>query len=152
MNMKGEVIGINSNKIGGSAVEGMGYAIPISAAKPMIEDLMLRETRMKVSEDDKGYLGISPLTVVEQMTEDYGMPKGVYVSQVFEGTGAEAAGIVKGNIITEFDGNKINSSEDLLRVMEYYSVGDTVQVTVMYGSPDGWESKEVTVTLGRRTE
>lgn len=152
LNMKGEVIGINSNKIGGSAVEGMGYAIPISAAKPIIEDLMLRETRMKVSEDDKGYLGISPLTVVEQMTEDYGMPKGVYVSQVFEGTGAEAAGIVKGNIITEFDGNKINSSEDLLRVMEYYSVGDTVQVTVMYGSPDGWESKEVTVTLGRRTE
>lgn len=152
LNMKGEVIGINSNKIGGSAVEGMGYAIPISAAKPIIEDLMLRETRMKVSEDNKGYLGISPLTVVEQMTEDYGMPKGVYVSQVFEGTGAEAAGIVKGNIITEFDGNKINSSEDLLRVMEYYSVGDTVQVTVMHGSPDGWESKEVTVTLGRRTE
>ena len=152
LNMKGEVIGINSNKIGGSAVEGMGYAIPISAAKPIIEDLMLRETRTKVSEDNKGYLGISPLTVVEQMTEDYGMPKGVYVSQVFEGTGAEAAGIVKGNIITEFDGNKIGSSEDLLRVMEYYSVGDTVQVTVMQGSPEGWESKEVTVTLGRRTE
>lgn len=152
LNMKGEVIGINSNKIGGSAVEGMGYAIPISAAKPIIEDLMLRETRAKVSEDNKGYLGITPLTVVDQMAEDYGMPKGVYVSQVYEGTGAEAAGIVKGNIITEFDGNKIGSSEDLLRVMEYYSVGDTVEVTVMQGSPNGWESKSVTVTLGERTE
>ncbi len=152
LNMKGEVIGINSNKIGGSVVEGMGYAIPISAAKPIIEDLMLRETRTKVSEDNKGYLGISPLTVVDEMAEAYGMPKGVYVSQVFEGTGAEAAGIVKGNIITEFDGNKINSSEDLLRVMEYYSAGDTVEVTIMQGSPNGWESKSVTVTLGKRTE
>lgn len=150
LNMKGEVIGINSNKIGGSAVEGMGYAIPISAAKPIIEDLMLRETRMKVSEDKKGYLGITPLTVVDQMTQDYGMPKGVYVSQVYEGTGAEQAGLVKGNIITEFDGNKINSSEDLLRVMEYYSVGDTVDVTVMQGSPQGWESKTVTITLGAK--
>lgn len=152
LNMKGEVIGINSNKIGGSVVEGMGYAIPISAAKPIIEDLMLRETRAKVSEDNKGYLGISQLTVVDQMAEDYGMPKGVYVSQVYEGTGAEAAGIVRGNIITEFDGNKITSSEDLLRVMEYYSVGDTVEVTVMQGSPGGWESKSVMVTLGGRFE
>ncbi len=152
LNMKGEVIGINSNKIGGSAVEGMGYAIPISAAKPIIEDLMLRETREKVTEENKGYLGITPLTVVDAMSEDYGMPKGVYVSQVYEGTGAEAAGIVKGNIITEFDGNKIYSSEDLLRVMEYYAVGDTVGITVMYGSPTGWESKVVTVTLGKKFE
>lgn len=152
LNIKGEVIGINSNKIGGSVVEGMGYAIPISAAKPIIEDLMLRETREKVSEENKGYLGISQLTVVDEMAEAYGMPRGVFVSQVYEGTGAEAAGIVKGNIITEFDGNKITSSEDLLRVMEYYSVGDTVEVVLMQGSPEGWESKTVTVTLGGKFE
>lgn len=152
LNMQGEVIGINSNKIGGSAVEGMGYAIPISAAKPIIEDLMLRETREKVSEENKGYLGIAQLTVVDEMAEVYGMPKGVYVSQVYEGTGAEAAGIVKGNIITEFDGNKITSSEDLVRVMEYYSEGDTVEVVIMQGSPNGWESKTVTVTLGGKFE
>lgn len=152
LNIAGEVIGINSNKIGGSVVEGMGYAIPISAAKPIIEDLMLRETREKVSEENKGYLGISQLTVVDEMAEAYGMPRGVFVSQVYEGTGAEAAGIVKGNIITEFDGNKITSSEDLLRVMEYYSVGDTVEVVLMQGSPEGWESKTVTVTLGGKFE
>lgn len=150
LNLKGEVIGINSNKIGGSVVEGMGYAIPISAAKPIIEDLMLKQTREKVSEDQKGYLGISPLTVVDDMAEAYGMPKGVYVSQVYEGTGAAEAGIVKGNIITEFDGNKITSSEDLLRVMEYYSVGDSVEITVMQGSPNGWESRTVTVVLGEK--
>lgn len=150
LNMKGEVIGINSNKIGGDAVEGMGYAIPISAAKPIIEDLMLKETRAKVSEENKGYLGISPRTVAEEMAEIYGMPKGVYVAQVYEGTGASAAGIKKGNVITEFDGNKINSAEDLLRVMEYYEAGETVEVTLMQGSPDGWESRTVSVTLGEK--
>lgn len=150
LNIKGEVIGINSNKIGGDAVEGMGYAIPISAAKPIIEDLMLKETRAKVSEDNKGYLGISPRTVAEEMAEIYGMPKGVYVAQVYEGTGAAAAGIKKGNVITEFDGNKIGSAEDLLRVMEYYAAGETVEVTLMQGSPDGWESRTVTVTLGEK--
>ena len=152
LNIKGEVIGINSNKIGGDAVEGMGYAIPISAAKPIIENLMLKETRAKVSEENKGYLGISPRTVAEEMAEIYGMPKGVYVAQVYEGTGAEAAGIKKGNVITEFDGNKISSAEDLLRVMEYYKAGETVEVTLMQGSPDGWESKAVTVTLGEKFE
>ncbi len=150
LNIKGEVIGINSSKIGGNAIEGMGYAIPISAAKPIIENLMLKETRAKVSEENKGYLGISPRTVADEMTEIYGMPKGVYVAQVYEGTGAYEAGIRKGNIITEFDGNKIGSAEDLLRVMEYYAVGDTVDVTVMHGSQDGWESKTVTVTLGEK--
>lgn len=152
LNIKGEVIGINSNKIGGTVVEGMGYAIPISSAKPIIEELMLKETRARVSEENKGYLGISQLTVVEDMAEAYGMPKGVYVSQVYEGTGAEAAGIVRGNIITEFDGNKITSSEDLIRVLEYYSKGDTVDVTIMQGSPSGWESRTVTVTLGGKFE
>lgn len=150
LNMKGEVIGINSNKIGGNAVEGMGYAIPISAAKPIIEELMLKETRTKVTESNKGYLGISPRTVAEEMTEIYGMPQGAYVSEVYEGTGAEAAGIRKGNVITEFDGNEIRSAEDLLRVMEYYSVGESVDVTIMHGSQDGWESKTVTVTLGEK--
>lgn len=150
LNIKGEVIGINSNKIGGDAVEGMGYAIPISAAKPIIENLMLKETRAKVSEENKGYLGISPRTVAEEMSEIYGMPKGVYVAQVYEGTGAAAAGIKKGNVITEFDGNKISSAEDLLRVMEYYQAGETIEVTLMQGSPDGWESKTVTVTLGEK--
>ncbi|NLL77836.1 MAG: PDZ domain-containing protein [Clostridiales bacterium] len=152
LNLKGEVIGINSNKIGGSVVEGMGYAIPISSAKPIIEDLMLKETRAKVEEGKKGYLGISPLTVVDEMAETYGMPKGVYVSQVYEGTAAEAAGIQKGNIITEFDGNKVTSSEDLLRIMDYYSAGDTISITIMQGSPSGWDSKTVSVTLGEKYE
>ncbi len=150
LNLKGEVIGINSNKIGGDAIEGMGYAIPISAAKPIIEDLMLKETRTKVTEENKGYLGLSPLTVVDEMAQTYGMPKGVYVSQVYEGTAAETAGIKKGNIITEFDGNKVTTAEDLLSVMEYYSAGDTIDVTIMQGSPTGWESKTVTVTLGEK--
>ncbi len=152
LNIRGEVIGINSNKIGGSAVEGMGYAIPISAAKPIIEELMLRETRSKVGEENKGFLGITSLTVVDQLVQDYGMPKGAYVSQVTEGSAAAKAGIMKGNIITGFDGNKIASSEDLIKVMEYYAAGDVVEVEIMQGNPAGWESKTVVVILGSRTE
>lgn len=152
LNIRGEVIGINSNKIGGSAVEGMGYAIPISAAKPIIEELMLRETRSKVGEENKGFLGITSLTVVDQLVQDYGMPKGAYVSQVTEGSAAAKAGIMKGNIITGFDGNKIASSEDLIKVMEYYAAGDVVEVEIMQGSPTGWESKTVVAILGSRTE
>ncbi|MBR5798713.1 MAG: trypsin-like peptidase domain-containing protein, partial [Lachnospiraceae bacterium] len=92
LNIKGEVIGINSNKIGGSSVEGMGYAIPISDAQPIIEELMKKETRLKVKEENKGYLGITGIDVVDEYAEIYGMPKGVYVSSVSEGTGAYEAG------------------------------------------------------------
>ena len=152
LNIKGEVIGINSNKIGGSTIEGMGYAIPISAAKPIIEELMLRETRSKVGEEKKGYLGVTSLTVVDQMAQDYGMPRGVYVSEVVAGSAAERAGIVRGNIITEFGGNKISSTEDLASIMDYYAAGEVVEVEIMQGSPSGWESKTVMVILGRRME
>ena len=78
LNVEGEVIGINSNKIGGSTVEGMGYAIPISAANPIIADLMLKETKSKVAEEERGYLGISGISVTEEVSQAYGMPEGVY--------------------------------------------------------------------------
>ena len=107
LNMKGEVVGINSNKIGGSAVEGMGYAIPISAASPIIAELMLKETKNKVAEEERGYLGISGISVTQEVSAAYGMPEGVYISQVYENTAAAAAGLRKGDIIVEFGGDKI---------------------------------------------
>ena len=72
LNVNGEVIGINSNKIGGTAIEGMGYAIPISQAIPIMEELMIKETRMMVSEDKKGYLGISGVDVTAEVSEEIG--------------------------------------------------------------------------------
>ena len=148
LNIHGEVIGINSNKIGGSTVEGMGYAIPISDAKPIIENLMTKQTRLKVNEDSKGYLGITGIDVVAEYSEIYGMPQGVYVSSVTEGTGAAQAGLVKGDIITGLNGEEIKSMEELKNELSYYTAGTTVELTIMQGSPTGYQAKTVQVTLG----
>ena len=152
LNVNGEVIGINSNKIGGSAIEGMGYAIPISSAKPIIEDLMNRETKTRVDEANMGYLGITGVTVTTDVASVYGMPEGVYVTQVLRGSGAEQAGITKGTIITKMDGISIASMDELKESLHYYAVGDTVEVTIMQGSIDGYEEKTVSVTLGDKAE
>lgn len=152
LNLNGEVVGINSNKIGGATIEGMGYAIPISAARPIIEELMLKETRNKVAEQNKGYLGITPVTVTPEVVELYDMPQGVYIAKVYEGTGAEAAGLVKGDIITKLDDYTIRSYEDLQNALQYYSAGETVELTIMQGSPTGYQEKQVMLTLGKRIE
>lgn len=152
LNANGEVIGINSNKIGGTAVEGMGYAIPISAAKPIIEELMNRETKTKVDAENAGYLGISGVSVTTDVANVYGMPEGVYVAKVYEGTGAHAAGITQGCIITKLDGIEITAMEDLSGTLQYYSKGDTVELTIMQPGFEGYEEKTVTVVLGSRAE
>ncbi|MBO5092749.1 MAG: trypsin-like peptidase domain-containing protein [Lachnospiraceae bacterium] len=152
VNINGEVIGINSNKIGGTAVEGMGYAIPISSAKPIIEDLMTKTTKVKVAEGEKAYLGISGVNVTEEVSQMYGMPKGVYVGQVYEGTAAQKAGLVKGDIITKFDGSSVASMEELQKMMEYYPAGSEVEITIQQGSPNGYQEKKVTVVLGAKEE
>ena len=152
LNIKGEVIGINSNKIGGAVVEGMGYAIPISAAKPIIADLMLKETKNKVTEEERGYLGISGISVTEYVSETYGMPEGVYISQVYDNTAASAAGLMKGDIITEFDGEAIASMDELQAQLEFYAKGDTVTVTVMTPGNNGYERRQVEVTLGNKVQ
>ncbi len=148
LNIRGEVIGINSNKIGGSAVEGMGYAIPISDAQPIIEELMKKETRLKVEDENKGYLGITGIDVVEEYSELYGMPKGVYISSVSEGTGAYDAGLIRGDIITAINGEEVESMDDLKDELSYYAAGDTVELIIMQGSPVGFQAKNVSVTLG----
>lgn len=148
LNVKGEVIGINSNKIGGSAIEGMGYAIPISSAEPIIENLMLRETKDKVAEERKGYLGISGINVTSDVANMYGMPQGVYITQVYEGTAADEAGMINGDIIISFEGSTVGSMEDLQGYLEYYEVGESVEVTVMRASGGNYQEVKLTVVLG----
>lgn len=148
LNVKGEVIGINSNKIGGSAIEGMGYAIPISSAEPIIENLMLRETKDKVAEERKGYLGISGINVTSDVANMYGMPQGVYITQVYEGTAADEAGMFNGDIIISFEGSTVGSMEDLQGYLEYYEVGEGVEVTVMRASGGNYQEVKLTVVLG----
>lgn len=151
LNTKGEVVGINSNKLGGTVIEGMGYAIPISSAKPIIEDLMTKETRLEVEEGKKGYLGITGIDVVAEYSEIYGMPLGVYISSVSEGTGAAEAGLIRGDIITGLNGVEIQSMEELKEELAYYEAGTTVELTIKQGSPTGYQEKQVSVVLGSQT-
>lgn len=150
LNIKGEVIGINSNKIGDMKVEGMGYAIPISAASPIIADLMERQTREKVAEGDVGYLGISPQEVTSQISQMYNMPTGIYVKSVERGSAADTAGIVQGDIITRFDGEKISSYADLQNILQYYAAGDSAKLTVMRPENGEYVQYELDITLGQR--
>ena len=147
LNMRGEVIGINSNKIGGSSIEGMGYAIPISTARPIIEELMERQTRTKYSEEERGYLGISCINVTSDLSENFSMPQGIFVAQVYSGTGAETAGLVRGNIVVAFDGVTVQNQEELTKQMQYYKAGESVEITIMVNSANGYQQKNVTVTL-----
>ncbi|MBQ6787493.1 MAG: trypsin-like peptidase domain-containing protein [Lachnospiraceae bacterium] len=152
LNVKGEVIGINSSKIADYLIEGMGYAIPITTAKPIIEELMLRETRQKVAESEKAFLGISGTDVTEEVSMTYNLPLGVYVADIVADTGAEAAGLQQGDIIVAFDGENITHMTQLQELLEYYAAGTSVEVTIMRQSDMGYQEKVITVTLGYRTE
>ena len=152
LNMKGEVIGINSNKIGGSAIEGMGYAIPISSASPIIAELMLKETKNKVAEEERGYLGISGINVTPDVSGTYGIPEGVFITQVYDNTAASAAGLKKGDIITELNGEEITTMDELQKELEFHAKGETVEITIMTPSNNGYVSKQVQLKLGNKVQ
>ena len=157
LNVQGQVIGINSMKIsnGGYAeatIEGMGYAIPISAAKPIIDELMNKETRDKVAESDMGYLGIRGATVSDEIHEVYNMPYGIFVSEVVEGSAAEKAGLLSGDVIVKFDGTKIGTYEELQNQLQYYSAGETIELLVNRPMNGAYVEQTVTITLGSRNE
>lgn len=149
LNINGEVIGINSNKIGATAVEGMGYAIPISSASPIIADLMERRTRDKVTEGESGYIGIT-LRETAQIAEMYDMPVGIWVTSVEAGAAADEAGLLKGDIITAFDGQKVNSYAALQEVLQYYAAGDSAKITVMRSENGEYVKYELEITLGSK--
>ena len=152
LNSKGEVIGINSVKYEDSSVEGMGYAIPINKALPILEDLMTRETKTKVAEDEQSALGISGTNVTSDASMVYGMPSGVFVAQVIEGGGAEKAGMKRGDIICELDGTKISSMNDLTEELLYHAAGTKVDV-VIYRNTDGeYQKMTLNVKLGAKAD
>lgn len=148
LNVNGEVIGINSSKIGGEYVEGMGYAIPITAAEPIIGDLMNKETRYKV--DEVGYMGTTLMTITDEQAYMYNFPQGIFVREVEEGSPAENAGVLPGDIIVNFDGEKVTSYDDLVEIMQYYGPGSEATLTVMRASQGQYEKVELQITLGKR--
>ena len=152
LNANGEVIGINSAKINSSAVEGMGFAIPISDASDVIQNLMNKETRSKVSDEERGYLGIKGYDVSEEGAQMYNMPTGVYVKEVMSGGGAEKAGLTKGSIITGFEGSSISGMSSLQEQLQYYKAGEEVTLTVQIQDKNGeYTEKDIKVTLGKNS-
>ena len=152
LNVRGEVIGINSSKIADYVIEGMGYAIPISTAKPIIDDLMQKETRKKVPLEERAFLGIAGTDVTEDAVTRYEMPEGVYVSNVLEDTAAEQAGILKGDIITYIDGEKLEQMDQLQNLLEYYAAGTEVEIVIMRQRDGEYRQQTIDVTLGAKED
>ena len=152
LNMKGELIGINSAKYADSTVEGMGYAIPISRAKPILEELMNRQTREKVSNEEKGYLGVVLSNLTTEAIQMYDMPEGAFVRGVEEKSPAEKGGICKGDIIVKFDGQSVTSGDDLLKKLQYYKSGEKIEAVVARATDGEYQESTVEITLGSRSE
>lgn len=152
LNMKGELIGINSAKYADSAVEGMGYAIPISKAKPILEELMNRETREKVDSSKKGYLGVSLASLTTEAIEMYNMPTGAFVRNVEDDSPAQEAGICKGDIIVKFDGQKVSDGDDLLDKLQYYKSGEKIEAVIARATNGEYEENTIELTLGIRPD
>ena len=140
-----ELIGINEAKYSSTQVEGMGFAIPISKAEPILQNLMNLTTRYKVSDDKAAYIGINMADVSADVSQNYGIPTGVCIMSVVDGSPAADAGFKKGDVITTFDGRSISNAKGLKETLTYYAAGETVDVTVQRA--DNGEYKEVTLTL-----
>lgn len=147
-NMKGELVGINSAKFASEQIEGMGFAIPMSTAQPIVENLMARQTREKV-DSGYGYLNISGRNVSEDVSEMYGIPQGAYVAEVNEGGAAQKAGLQQGDIITKFDGKSITGIDQLIEELKYYKAGETVEMVIQRNSDSGYKEQTVSVTLDK---
>ena len=153
VNASGEVIGINSSKLVGDSVEGVGYAIPISDVSDLIENLMNQETKTKVAEADQGAIGIKGMSVSTEYSQQLNMPEGVYVSEVTKGGGAEKAGMTRGCIITGINGTTVSSMDDLQEQLQYYAKGDEVELTIQVPQSNGeYQEQSVTVILGANLE
>lgn len=150
LNMKGELVGINSAKIASSEVEGMGFAIPISQAEPILDQMMSQETREKVDESQASYLGVTCMDSTTTVNEMYNIPVGVFIYDVEENGPADQAGIKKGDVITKIDGTSVQTKEDLTGRLEYYKAGETVDI-VLYRTDNGeYKEQTVSVTLGAK--
>lgn len=149
INIKGEVIGINSAKLASTNVEGMGYSIPISKAYPIVDELMNREV---LTDNEKGYLGVYPQDVNEEYAKAYNWPVGAYVYKLVENGAADKAGIYQGDIITAVNGNTVKTGDELRESVTAYRHGTTVKITLMRLINGEYKEMTIDVVLQANTE
>lgn len=147
LNMKGEVIGINSAKLSSTEIEGMGYAIPTSRASDIIERLMNQTTRTKVNASEQGTIGIQGIDVTSEIQAAYQIPQGIYISKITSGSAAEAAGIRPGSVLTTFDGQTISGVTALQELLQYYKAGESVELLLQVPTDGSYQEQTVTITL-----
>ena len=147
VNSKGEVIGINSSKFASEEIEGMGFAIPMATAEPILEELMNQKS---VSESEQAYLGITGQDVTSEYASAYGMPEGIYITDVSSGSPAEQAGLKRGYIITGMNGNTVKTMEQLQEKLSRCQAGDKGTITVMVNRNGEAEEKTLQVTFGKK--
>ena len=152
LNMKGQLVGINSVKASATGVEGMGYAIPIDTAMPIFSELEAIQSRDIVDEDKRGFMGIKPVDITSEAKQIYNMPSGAFVYEVTNDSAAEKAGLKRGDIITKMDGVIISSAEDLYDRMQYYAAGDEMTVTIERAEGGEYKEQEITLTLDEKPE
>jgi serine protease Do len=145
LDANGNVIGINSVKYADTKVEGIGYAIPMTDAVPIINELMNRKV---LKDEEKGYLGISGRTVGESLSQAYGLPVGVFVSAVSDNGAAKQAGIKQGDIITKINDSKITSIEQVQEKVNNLEAGTEITVTISRSQDGEYKEQDVKVTLG----
>ncbi len=148
-NVNGEVIGINCAKYSDESVEGMCFAIPISVAIPILDDLINREI---IPEEEQGFLGVTITDVTDNLSSLLGFPHGVLIQNVYTGSSAEKAGIYSGDIVTAVNGVTVTTSDQLKTRVNSYRVGTTIQITVKRLVEGAWTEKTVDVTLMKRPE
>ena len=137
VNSKGQVIGINTLKISGTGVEGVGFAIPINSTKSIYEQLI------QYSKVKRPYIGITGINLTESLAKQNNLVVGIYVKSIEDFSSAEKAGIKVGDVITEADGTKIKTIDELNEIKNKKNIGDTIKLKI---TRDGKE-KEITLTL-----
>lgn len=153
LNMKGELVGINSSKIASNDVEGMGFAIPISRAQPILDNLMTKKTRSKVEDENKAaYLGITCKNVTTEASQMYNMPTGVFVDSVVEDGPAAEAGIQAGDIIRKIDGTSVSTNDGLIEQLQYYEAGEEIDFVVSRANGGEYKEETITVELGAKKD
>lgn len=152
LNMSGQVIGINVAKYSSTDVEGMGYSIPSNKAKEIINTLASKETRSKVSDENRGYLGIQAKTIDSATAEAYGLVQGIYVYKIVDGSAAAASDLQERDIIVKFDDQSVTSLDDLQNLLSRYSAGETINLTVKRPNGSTYDEKVIAITLTKNPD
>lgn len=153
LNMQGEVIGINSAKSASSTVEGVGYAIPIIKARPILEELMNRKTRdLVTNEEEAAFMGVAMADISAEAMQMYSVPAGAFIARVYRDSPADQAGLLQGDVIEKLDGQRISSREDLLEQLQYYRAGEEVELLIARPYDGIYQEETLSITLGSKTD